>query len=62
MSKAADWAFTKRFRRGGFGWRASRLASERISEALVEIRAVARIDPLRAAEGAVRFPGRSKCF
>ena len=37
MAKAADWAFTKRFRRGGFGWRASRLASERIAEALVEI-------------------------
>lgn len=55
MAKAADWAFTKRFRRGGFGWRASRLASERIAEALVEIRAVARHDPLHAAAGAVRF-------
>ena len=55
MAKAADWAFTKRFRRGGFGWRASRLASERIAEALVEIRAVARHDPLHAADGAVRF-------
>jgi len=33
MAKAADWAFAKRFRRGGFGWRASRLASERIAEA-----------------------------
>jgi tetratricopeptide (TPR) repeat protein len=55
MSKAGDWAFTKRFRRGGFGWRASRLASERIAEALAEIRAVARHDPLHAADGAVRF-------
>ena len=53
--KAADWAFTRRFRRGGFGWRASRLASERIAEALAEIAAVARHDPLRAADGAVRF-------
>jgi len=53
--KAGDWAFTKRFRRGGFGWRASRLASERIAEALAEIAAVARHDPLRAADGAVRF-------
>lgn len=25
MGKAADWVFTKRFRRGGFGWRANRL-------------------------------------
>ena len=55
MAKAADWTFTKRFRRGGFGWRASRLASERIVEALAEIHAVARHDPLRAADGAVRF-------
>ena len=55
MAKAADWAFTKRFRRGGFGWRASRLASERIAEALAEIHAVARHDPLHAADGAVRF-------
>lgn len=55
MGKVGDWAFTRRFRRGGFGWRASRLASERIAEALAEIRAVARHDPLHAAEGAVRF-------
>lgn len=55
MGKAGDWAFTRRFRRGGFGWRASRLASERITEALAEIRAVARHDPLHAADGAARF-------
>jgi hypothetical protein len=55
MGKAGDWAFTKRFRRGAFGWRASRLASERIAEALGEIRAVARHDPLHAADGAIRF-------
>ncbi len=55
MGKAGDWAFTRRFRRGGFGWRASRLASERIAEALAELRAAARHDPLHAADGAVRF-------
>jgi hypothetical protein len=55
MGKASDWEFTKRFRRGGFGWRASRLASERIAEALSEIRAAARRDPIHAADGAVRF-------
>lgn len=55
MGKAGNWEFAKRFRRGGFGWRASRLASERIAEALAEIRAVARRDPLHAADGAVRF-------
>ncbi len=55
MVKAADWAFTKRFRRGGFGWRANRLASERIAEALAEIHSVARHNPLCAADGAVKF-------
>jgi tetratricopeptide (TPR) repeat protein len=55
MGKAADWDFAKRFRRGGFGWRASSLASDRIAEALSEIHAVARHDPLHAADGAVRF-------
>ncbi len=55
MGKAADWVFSKRFRRGGFGWRASRLTSERIAEALAEIHAVARHAPVHAADGAVRF-------
>jgi hypothetical protein len=55
MGRAGDWAFARRFRRGGFGWRASRLACERIAEALAEIRAVARHDSLHAADGAVRF-------
>jgi hypothetical protein len=43
------------FRRGGFGWRGSRLASERIGQALAEIRAVGRHDPVCAADGAVIF-------
>lgn len=55
MGKASDWEFSKRFRRGSFGWRASRLASARIAEALAEIRAAARRDPVHAADGAVRF-------
>ena len=55
MGKGSDWEFTKRFRRGAFGWRASRMASERIAEAIAEIQAVARHDPLLAADGAVRF-------
>lgn len=49
------WAFRSRLRRAAFGWRGSRLASERIKEALSEIRAVARHDPAAAAEGAVLF-------
>lgn len=49
------WAFRARFRRSAFGWKGSRLAIERIHEALAEIRAVVRQDPAAAAEGAVLF-------
>ena len=51
----APWAFRAHFRRGAFGWNSSKLAIERIHEALAEIRAVARQDPAAAAEGAVLF-------
>jgi hypothetical protein len=49
------WAFRARFRRTAFGWKGSKLAIERIHEALAEIRAVTRHDPSTAAEGAVLF-------
>ena len=57
MSKSTArhaWAFAPRFRRGAFGWR-SEPAITRIKEALSEIKAVARKDPVLAAEGAVLF-------
>ncbi len=57
MSKTADkhaWAFAPRFRRGGFGWR-SEPAIARIKEAIAEIKAASRKEPLLAAEGAVLF-------
>ena len=47
------WAFRSCFRRGAFGWSASRLAIGRIDEALADIKAVARHDPATAADGAV---------
>ncbi len=47
------WSFRARFRRGSFGWKGTQLAIGRINEALTEIRAVARHDTARAAEGAV---------
>jgi hypothetical protein len=50
---ATTWAFRARFRKGAFGWKGTRLAIERINEALTEIRAVARHDLPRSAEGAV---------
>ena len=49
------WVFRARFRRTAFGWKGTKLAIERIHEALTEIRAVARQDPAAAAEGAVLF-------
>ena len=52
---ATAWAFRARFRRAAFGWKGSRLAIERIHEALAEIRTAARQDPATAAEGAVQF-------
>ena len=48
-----NWAFRPRFRANAFGWKASKLASQRLKEALAEIKAVARKDPLTAAEGAI---------
>ncbi len=50
-----QWAFRSRLRRSAFGWRGSRLAIARIDEALAEIRAAARHDPVLGAEGAVLF-------
>ncbi len=54
-SPVTAWTFRARFRRSAFGWRGSKLAVLRIDEALKEIHAVARKDPLAAAEGAVLF-------
>ncbi len=48
------WQFAARFRRNAFGWR-SQPAIARVHEAVVEIRKVARRDPVLAAEGAVLF-------
>jgi hypothetical protein len=52
-TETTAWAFRARFRRGAFGWKSTQLAIGRIHEALTEIRAMARHDPARAAEGAV---------
>uniref|UniRef100_D5X2H9 Uncharacterized protein n=1 Tax=Thiomonas intermedia (strain K12) TaxID=75379 RepID=D5X2H9_THIK1 len=46
------WQFAPRFRRGAFGWR-SDLPIQRIKEAVSEIKAVGRKEPVLAAEGAV---------
>lgn len=48
------WTFAARFRRGAFGWR-DEPALTRIKEAVSEIKATARKDPILAAEGTVLF-------
>lgn len=48
------WEFKTRFRRHAFGWR-SQPAVRRVTEAVREIRKVARRDTVLAAEGAVLF-------
>src|SRR5215470_2584371 len=48
------WQFAGRFRCNAFGWR-SQPAIERVREAVLEIKKVARRDPVLAAEGAVLF-------
>jgi hypothetical protein len=58
MSKTATpkhtWMFAPRFRAGAFGWR-SEPAITRIKEAVSEIKAIAKKDPILGAEGAILF-------
>jgi len=58
MSKQAlkhTWTFRKYFRNNAFGWRGSSLAIQRLGEAVSEIKAVARTEPVTAAEGVVQI-------
>ena len=52
---AHPWAFPARFRAHAFGWKGTKLATERLKEALSEIKAAQKQDPVLAAEGAVRL-------
>ena len=54
-TKLHKWTFTARFRTNAFGWNGSRLACQRIKEAVSEIKKVARKDPLLGAEGAIKL-------
>jgi hypothetical protein len=49
------WIFPARFRAGAFGWKSSRLACQRLREAVSEIKKVAKKEPVLSAEGAVRL-------
>ncbi len=54
-TKPHKWIFTTRFRTNAYGWKGSRLACQRIKEAVSEIRKAARKDPLLGAEGAIKL-------
>lgn len=47
------WQFKARFRTGAYGWRGTSLASQRLREAVSEIKKAARKDPVTAADGVV---------
>ncbi len=49
------WTFPARFRTGAYSWKASRLACQRLREAVSEIKKVAKKDPVLGAEGVVRL-------
>ena len=53
MATSYAWAFRTSLRRNAFGWRGTRKAIERLSEAVGEIERMARTDPALAGEGAV---------
>ena len=57
MTKTAThkWIFPARFRTGAYGWKSSRLACQRLREAVSEIKKVAKKEPVLAAEGVVRL-------
>jgi len=52
--KTNKWIFPARFRAGAYSWKSSRLACQRLREAVSEIKKVAKKDAVLGAEGAVR--------
>jgi len=53
-----SWDFVRRLRPNALGWRASTKAISHLKAAVKEIRGEAKRDPVRAAEGVVRFAER----
>jgi hypothetical protein len=53
MADGHRWTFKSRLRARAFGWRGSKTAIARLKEALSEIKAVNRTDPVAAGEGAI---------
>ncbi len=53
--RAHKWIFVARFRAGAYGWKSSKLACQRLREAVSEIKKVAKKEPVVAADGGVRL-------
>jgi hypothetical protein len=53
--KTHKWLFSSRFRAGTYGWQSSKLACQRLREAVSEIKKVAKKEPVIAGEGAIRL-------
>lgn len=53
MKSQHKWAFRSRFRSHAFGWKGSRLACQRLKEAVAEIRKAAKTEPVVAGDGVV---------
>ena len=54
-NKNHKWIFPSRFRANAYSWKASRLACQRLREAVSEIKKVAKKEPELGGEGAVRL-------
>ena len=52
------WAFRPGMRAGAYSWKSSAKAIERLKSASSEIRAVAKVDPVTAAEGVIALAQR----
>jgi len=58
MAAAWKWQFKARLRAHAYNWRGTALATQRLKEAVSEIKAAARIDPIAAGDGAVALMER----
>jgi hypothetical protein len=58
MAAKHTWTFKARLRSRAFGWKGSRLACQRVKEAVAEIKKVARTEPVTAGDGVVSLMER----
>ena len=53
MAEQRKWAFAARFRTNAYSWKGTQLASQRLKEALSEIKKTGKKEPVLAANGAI---------